>query len=85
MNTVIEKSIPLDTIKTTVGDLIGSNMRHHGHTAFVGRMPGDYGLFLITYGEIVKANSPNLTWNYDGNRQCVVHVDHYCDVVINEK
>jgi hypothetical protein len=85
MNTVNTKLVPPITSKTTVGELIGSNMRSHGQTAFVGSIGGEEGLFLITYGAVVKANQPNLTWNYSGNRRGVVHVDRYCDVVITEE
>jgi hypothetical protein len=82
MNIVNTRTFPPRTTKTTVGDLIGSNMRSHGHTAFVGSIGGEEGLFLITYECIVYAEAPNTTRNVP---QCYITIDHYCDVVITEK
>lgn len=84
MNTVITKPVPPITNKITVGSLIGSNMRNHGHTAFIGKLGSYQGLFLITYEAIVLVSTPNTTWNYDSNHRGIVHVDHYCNVTITE-
>lgn len=64
-----------ENIKTTLATVIKS-----GHTAFLGKCGYDvYGLYLITYDGIVKADNARRTWS---SPECNVEVERYVNIEI---
>lgn len=82
MNTVTNLEKKNGPEKIFLSDLCGKNFQE-SKSAFLGTTGiGGYGLYLVTYVGISRADKPKTAWDYKDSKQCNVKVTKFVDINI---